>query len=225
MKLSALSIVVTAYLFVAAINLAPANDPGSPPAGKIQVGILWWPADPNMAMHSFSSRIEECLTKTLEDAAPEIAIRDHKIVHDMLYPLMEFGTQPASEQAFAELLRRDDVRGRLRDRGLQHLIAFSGSTRTSEWEGGIFCGGGYQAAGCLGFAWADKETILKAVLWDLRDDSAPVHEEATDTGTSMMPAFLLPIRIPARTQSDACEDLGQRIANSILKQTTNANVE
>jgi hypothetical protein len=183
--------------------------------GARSIGLLWWPADPSKAMYSFSSQINRCLTRHIHTALPEFSIIGHEAVQDMLYPMMEPDTQPDSELEFAELLRRDDVRARLAGKGLRYLVAFSGSTRTDEWNGGVFCGGGYGGAGCLGFAWATKKTALDAVLWDLQKDNGSKHATGSDTGTSMLPAFILPIPLLASTQSDACRELGTRIVSAI----------
>jgi len=176
------------------------------------VGLVWWPADPENAMYGFSKSIEKCLSKRLADSIPNIRLHDHMSVKDQLYPLLEFGTQPGDEQSFAELLRRDAVRLRLLGIDLDYLVAFSGETVTDNPEGGILCGGGYMAAGCFGFSWASKETVLHAAVWNLMNAEAPQHVDAIDEGTTIVPAFILPVPIPAQTQSDACRELGDRIA-------------
>lgn len=182
---------------------------------KRKIGLLWWPADPAQSMYSFSKDIDRCLTQHLLKAVPQFTLLQHVTVQDMLYPLMEPGTQPENEHDFAALLRREDVHLRLVDQGIRFLVAFSGSTHSEDWQGGMFCGGGYGGAGCLGFSWADKKTALDAVLWDLADVDRPELAEASESGTSIMPALLLPIPIPASTQSGACRELGRRISTII----------
>lgn len=186
--------------------------------GARNIGLLWWPADPSRSMYSFSRQIDRCLTRQFAKSLPDFSIVGHEVVQDMLYPLMEPGTQPGSDLDFAEMLRREDVRARLASRGLRYLVAFSGSTDTGERHGGIFCGGGYGAAGCLGFAWATKETALDAVLWDLKKNGS-THAAGSDTGTSMVPAFILPIPLIASTQNDACRELGSHIVSAIKEDT------
>jgi hypothetical protein len=176
------------------------------------IGLLWWPADPAQATYSFSRDTGECLLRELARSLPGYRLVGHGQVQDMLYPLMELATQPESEQEFAAVLQRADVRSRLAEKGLRYLVAFSGSTYHSGWKGGILCGASDGGGGCLGFAWASKTTALDAVLWDLAEAGKSAHAEATDTGTSVMPAFILPIPIPARTQTDACRELAVRIA-------------
>ncbi|MCI0400999.1 MAG: hypothetical protein L0Z68_06825 [Gammaproteobacteria bacterium] len=194
---------------------------------SISVGMLWWPADPSMNLHSFVSDVDQCLMRTIKKAAPEIRIMPHEPIHDALYPLMEPATQPKNEQAFAELLVREDVRSRLVRRGLRYLIAFSGSTTTTDDQakGGMLCGAGYGGAGCLGFIWWNKTTALNAALWDLENGAKPLHEDATAHGTSIVPAFILPVPLPADTLGPACRDLGLRIVEAIRGNTEQPKTE
>lgn len=182
--------------------------------GARNIGLLWWPADPSRSMYSFSRRIDRCLTRQFVKSLPDFSIVGHDVVQDMLYPLMEPGTQPGSELEFADMLRREDARARLAGKGLRYLVAFSGSTHTADWRGGIYCFASYAGGGCLGFAWAKKETALDAVLWDLQKNGAK-HAAGGDTGTSMLPTFIMPIPLIASTQGDACRELGSHIINAI----------
>jgi len=206
---------IVSILAMLSPETASAGKDPEQPAGET-IGLLWWPADPTQSMYSFSKDMDKCLMRYLLKAVPRFSLVRHEKIQDMLYPWMEPGTQPENEQDFAALLRREDVRLRLNGLGVRFLVAFSGSTRTEDWQGGIFCGGGYGGAGCLGFSWADKKTALDAVLWDLADIDRPESAEASESGTSIMPALLLPVPIPASTQSGACRELGKRIT-AIIK--------
>jgi len=211
-------------LFMLSPETASAADEREESVGEI-VGLLWWPADPAQSMYSFSKDMDNCLTRYLLNALPQISLVRHEKIQDLLYPWMEPGTQPENEQDFAALMRREDVHLRLAGVGVRFLVAFSGSTRTEDWKGGIFCGGGYGGAGCLGYSWAGKKTALDAVLWDLADIDHPELAEASKSGTSIMPALLLPIPIPASTQSGACRELGRRISMIIQERHVEQDID
>ena len=216
MKRFAVALAICAGVMLLIAAVVPAGQsPTVTDAGARNIGLLWWPADPSKAMYSFSNSIDKCLTRQFHQALPNVPVIGHDVVQDMLYPLMEPGTQPDTELEFAELLRRDDVRARLAGKGLRYLVAFSGSTHTDDWNGGIYCFAGYGGGGCLGFAWASKETALDAVLWDLQAPGGAKHATGGDTGTSMVPAFVLPIPLLASTQGDACRELGKHIVSAI----------
>jgi len=209
--------VAVALLFGCAAPAPPAPIAGPRPGG-ITVGIVWWPADPADPMHAFLSDLEECLTARIREVAPEIVVLPQRVVRDALFPLLEPATQPATEVAFAALLAREDVRTRLAQHGLRHLIAFTGGTNRAEPGGFILCGvaptppGG---GGCFGFVWQGETTALDAALWSLGDRPRVRREGAKIEGAFVMPAFVLPIPIPARTKAGACRELGTRIAGAI----------
>ncbi len=208
--------VVAAWAAAVSIALVPHAAHG---ADAIRVGVVEWPADAGETVSTLDSKIEDCLTARLREAAPEIVVVPQRAIRDALFPLLEPSTQPQSEAEFAALLARPAVHARLVERGLRYLVAYSGGTRRAPPQGGILCGAGMGGGGCLGFSWHGEATTLDAALWSL-DASAPLHHErAAVEGTFMMPAFVLPIPIPARTEARACQELGTRIAEAIREAT------
>jgi hypothetical protein len=197
-----------------AVPLASAQTPA-----PILVGIVGWPFDAD-GLHALTSDVEICLTERIRDVAPEILIVPQRTIRDALFPLLEPATQPQSEEAFAKMLARDDVRARLSARGLRYLVAFAGGTRREDWGGGVLCGGGFGAGGCFGFMWRGERTALDAALWVLDGGSPLRREGAAVEGTSIVPAFLLPIPLLAQTGGEACRELGTRLANAIRESAT-----
>lgn len=216
MRASVMRLLVTASCFLCPPLLA-ADAPAT-----VAVGIVWWPADPEHATEALGSEIEECLVTRIQEAAPEITVTRQHAVRDLLFPLLEPATQPATEADFAALLARADVRARLAAHGLAYLVAFTGGTRQDAPGGVVLCGAGYGGGGCLGFAWRGETTALDAALWSLDRGAKLGHEAATVEGTFMLPAFGLPVPIPARTQAQACRELGSRIAR-VIRQTAADN--
>ena len=180
---------------------------------KIGVGLLWWPAKPKVEEDRFSRRIGKCLAGQVAAQTPDVYIVGNEAVRSMLYPLMEIDTQPQTEEAFGELLASTPVQARLKENDLQFLIAFSGRTLEDDGGGSMLCGGG----GCLGFVWEDKETRLNAVLWTLYGSDEPTRVHISKQGTAIMPTILLPVPIPADTQTSACKALSFQIAERIKK--------
>lgn len=184
---------------------------------SIQVGLVSWPLDKTHSSSALGGDIEECLVSRIHDVAPEIVLIPQRVIRDALFPLLEPATAPETEEEFAALLAREEVRRRLASRGLRYLVAFAGGTMRPDWKGGIFCGAGYGGGGCLGFAWQDETTALSATLWSLADVNILQREDAKAEGISVLPAFVLPVPIFARTRQSACNELGSRIALAIRK--------
>lgn len=177
----------------------------------IRVGIVWWPADPADAMSGLGSDMDDCLTKRIREIAPEIVVVRQRAIRDALFPLLEPATQPATEVEFAALLAREEVHARLARHGLRYLIAFTGGTIKDKPGGFILC-----SLGCLGFSWQGERTALDAALWSLGDGTSVRRREgAKAEGAFVMPAYVFPVPIPARTEAKACHELGTRIALSI----------
>jgi hypothetical protein len=215
---AALLLVGAAVLPLAGVTTwARAQSAAAPP---VTVGLVWWPADPADAARALGDDLSDCLTAHMAETAPELAVIAQRTIRDALFPLLEPATQPATLEAFSALLVRKDVRERLVRRGLRYLVAFAGSTDKRAPGGQILCGAGYGGGGCLGFAWQDETTRLDAALWSLDGAATAQREQALSEGTSLWPAFGLPIPIPARTRAAACHDLGSRIATAIRQAET-----
>ncbi len=187
----------------------------APVIPTIQVGLVSWPADTTNLTSAFGGDIEDCLILQIRDTAPEIILTPQRQVRNALFPLLEPATQPGSEAEFAALIGRQDVQNRLARQGLHYLVAFTGGTSKGKPGGFIACGGGFGAGGCLGFAWEDESTRLDAALWRLDTTEIVRREGAKVEGTSVMPAFILPVPIPARTRSTACRALGTQLVAAI----------
>lgn len=201
---------LAALLFVLMTGFAWATEP------QAVIGLVWWPADPADPRHKFATETEECLATTLRERAPGVRIVHHGVIRDALYPHLEPATQPPTATAFAELLARTAVQERLRSLGLTHLVAFTGGTHVAPFQGGILCGAGYGGGGCLGFAWQDKITSLAAALWNLERRERVAQEEARSEGTTIVPAFLLPVPLIADTHTAACQELGAQVARDVM---------
>lgn len=182
-------------------------------AAGTRIGLVWWPADPTNPANPFIRSLENCLTEQLAATCPESRLIMPDTVRDVLFPLMEPATQPETEEAFAALLTRSDIRPRLMKR-MDYLVAFAGGT-AKEPKGGVMCGGGFGAGGCLGFAWINKDTRIRVVIWDLGKATPATHQDSRVEGTTWIPAFILPIPIPAFTETEACHDMSRQIVEFI----------
>ena len=175
------------------------------------IGMLWWPSSSQSANSKFAGDIQRCLSRHISKALPVRPLIMMQRIRKLLYPLMERSTEPKTEKEFVDLLNRRDVHRRMLAYGITHVVAFSGSTDADEYSGPFFCGAGFGGGGCLGIAWSHKETSLRAVTIDLATKGNVKDVSAVDKGTSLLPAFVLPIPIPAATQEDACRNLAEQI--------------
>ena len=94
---------------------------------------------------------------------------------------------------------------------IHYIIWIDGHTETTNSAGSIGCSVGPGGAGCFGFGTWDKESAYEATIWDF-DKSQIVGKISADaSGTSYMPAIIVPIPLIARVQNGACEGLGTQL--------------
>ena len=70
-------------------------------------------------------------------------------------------------------------------------------------------------AGCFGFVWWDKDSSYKVAIWDLKETASVGDIRAQVSGTSYLPAVVIPIPILVNTRGTACKKLVQHF-NSLL---------
>lgn len=192
------------------------------PQGGIKIGLLWWPSEGSMRDYWTGREVEECVANILREEEPQLSIIPQQVIRDLLFPLMEPRTQPRTEAEFGSLLARSDVHERLSKGNLNYLLAFSGSTKTSDGKGGVLCGAGYGGGGCFGFYWEGKNTRLDGALWSIEgnpsvDNSKPEKLHGAAAGETLIPAFILPVPIIAPTEYVACRELANHTLRIIRK--------
>ena len=70
--------------------------------------------------------------------------------------------------------------------------------------------------GCVGFQWWQKDSSYEASIWDLKTASSAGIISAAVTGTSYMPAIVVPIPIIARTKAAACQGLAKQLREFLV---------
>jgi uncharacterized RmlC-like cupin family protein len=78
------------------------------------------------------------------------------------------------------------------------------------------CAAGPGGGGCFGFAWWQNDSKYEASVWDLQglEDTGKVSTDVS--GTSFLPAIVIPIPLIARTQAHACGGLADQLKLFII---------
>lgn len=200
-----------------AATLRPASRAASArPAGQARILLV-----PNIGswLHTDAARARSCVGQRLETRTGTFEIVPVAEVRLGFFPWLEPGTAPKTTGDLLHWLATPPVRSRMQALGVRYLLEFHGGTTTEMPGGGIVCGGGYGAGGCLGFAWGSRQSAFRATLLDARADSPPLETGSSRRGGAYMPAFILPVPIMAATQRHACEDLRRRL-RELLEQDT-----
>ena len=152
-----------------------------------------------------------CLRTGLEKrVTPKPKIMETAAFQDAMFPWFEFEHAPRTARELNALLLQPLVRERIASLNVRYLISIAGSTDADGFPG-MLCGYG----GCLGLAWEDRTSQLNAVVWDIMSGDQAGELSVTSSGTSVIPAFIIPFPFIAYTEWEACEalaaNLGQRL--------------
>jgi hypothetical protein len=130
---------------------------------------------------------------------------------DALFPWFEPRTAPAETKGLPDLMQRPGVPEMIAEKGIRYVIWLDGATDRVAGGGSMSCAAGPGGGGCFGFAWWQNDSKYEASVWDLKglEDAGTVS--ADFSGTSFLPAIVVPIPLLARTQSKACRGLADQL--------------
>lgn len=136
---------------------------------------------------------------------------------DSLFPWFEPRTAPAETKGLTKLLERPGVAQAVKEMGVRYIVWLDGDTETVAQGGSLSCAAGPGGGGCFGFAWWQKDADYEAAVWDLDGNESAGTVTADFSGTSFLPALIVPIPLIARTQSAACKGLAQQLRAFIVQ--------
>ena len=130
---------------------------------------------------------------------------------DALFPWFEPRTAPADTKGLPNLMSRPGVLQAIAKKGVRYIVWLDGDTDRVAGGGSLSCAAGPGGGGCFGFAWWQNDANYEASVWDLTglEDAGTVS--ADYSGTSFLPAVVVPIPLFARTQSKACKGLSDQL--------------
>ena len=132
-----------------------------------------------------------------------------------LFPWFEPRTAPAETKGLSKLMARPGVAQRLEDQRVRYIIWLEGDTERVAGGGSLSCAAGPGGGGCFGFAWWQNDADYNASVWDLKGLESAGTVTADVSGTSFLPALVVPIPLIARTQTAACKGLADQLRTFI----------
>ena len=152
-----------------------------------------------------------CLNRSLSKNQDQFNIISTTEFQNIFYPWFEPSTAPQNIEELPKLLGKQIIKDKLDELEIKYLVKVTGETKTNSSSGALSCAAGPGGGGCFGFAWWDDTSSYEASVWDLSQETSVGNLSANVSGTSVIPAIVIPIPILARTQSNACEGLTQQI--------------
>ncbi len=153
----------------------------------------------------------DCVGQSIGRGSDRLRVIPNKEFVDALFPWFEPRTAPADTKGLPDLMARPGVPEMIREKGVRYVIWLDGDTDRVAGGGSLSCAAGPGGGGCFGFAWWQNDAKYNASVWDLTglEDAGTVS--ADFSGTSFLPAIVVPIPLIARTQTKACQGLSDQL--------------
>jgi len=161
-----------------------------------------------------------CIEENLARGNEGLTVIPHDEFVDSLFPWFEPRTAPAETKNLAKLMDRPGVADKIAEQGIRYIIWLDGDTERVAGGGSLSCAAGPGGGGCFGFAWWQNDADYDASVWDLDGLESAGTVSADVSGTSYMPALVIPLPFIARTQSRACKSLADQLHSFIVQDET-----
>ena len=157
-----------------------------------------------------------CIENALGRGSNGLRVIPHNEFVDSLFPWFEPRTAPAETKGLAKLMERPGVADKIKEQGVRYIIWLDGDTEKVAGGGSLSCAAGPGGGGCFGFAWWQNASDYDAFVWDLVGLQSAGSVSADFSGTSFLPALVIPIPLIARTQAKACKGLADQLRAFII---------
>ncbi|GAB1264581.1 hypothetical protein [Aurantivibrio infirmus] len=152
-----------------------------------------------------------CVGNSLGSSSGGINVVPEQQFIDKLYPWFEPRLAPVHTKALERLVKQEEVAAVMDEYNISHIVWIDGKTETTGSSGSIGCSIGAGGAGCFGFGTWDEESEYEATIWDYEDHALLGKVSADASGTSYMPAVVIPIPIIANVQKSACKSMAEQL--------------
>lgn len=152
-----------------------------------------------------------CVGESVGRGKSGLRVVPHHEFVDALFPWFEPRTAPAETKGLPGLLARPGVTEKIHEKGVRYIVWLDGDTDKVAGGGSMSCAAGPGGGGCFGFAWWQNDANYEASVWDLEEQEDAGTVSAEFSGTSFLPAIIIPIPLIARTQTKACKGLADQL--------------
>jgi hypothetical protein len=157
-----------------------------------------------------------CVENALASGRQALNVIPNNDFVDSLFPWFEPRTAPAETKNLARLMERPGVAEKIAEQGVRYIIWLDGDTERVAGGGSLSCAAGPGGGGCFGFAWWQNDADYNASVWDLEGLESAGTVTTDVSGTSFLPALVIPVPLIARTQAKACKTLADQLYSFIV---------
>ncbi len=158
----------------------------------------------------------DCVGDAIGRGSGSLRVIPHEEFVDALFPWFEPRTAPSDTKGLPDLLKRPGVADTIAEKGVRYVIWLDGDTERTTGGGSLSCAVGPGGGGCFGFAWWQNDSKYEAAVWDITALETAGTISADVSGTSYLPAVVIPIPLIARTRAKACQGLADQLKMFIV---------
>ena len=170
--------------------------------------------------HKTSGETEDdfvgCVSNKTSGGKDALSVMSERDFMDQLFPWFEPRTAPLNMRELTYVISRPLISEKIRAIGVRYLVWVEGTTERSEESGALQCtvvSGGIPA--CFGFLSWESGSDYEASVWDINRGITVGKVSSEASGTSIVPALIVPIPFIARVQTQACISLSEQLKTFI----------
>ena len=170
--------------------------------------------------HKTSGETEDdfvgCVSNKTSGGKDALSVMSERDFMDELFPWFEPRTAPLNMRELTYVISRPLISEKIQAIGVRYLVWVEGTTERSEESGALRCTvviGGIPA--CFGFLSWESGSDYEASVWDINRGITVGKVSSEASGTSIVPALVVPIPFIARVQNQACISLAEQLKTFI----------
>jgi len=156
----------------------------------------------------------ECVGERMGQGDNSISVVPEREFIDAMFPWFEPRNAPLRASDLERFMIEDIVARKMDEFRIRYMVWLEGETETDR-SGSLSCAVGPGGGGCFGLAIQEDDTNFDATIWDLESLRNVGQINAAATGTSYMPAFVIPVPLPARVEANACNRLAVQLKDFV----------
>ena len=153
----------------------------------------------------------DCVGAALGRGSAGLRVVPNNEFVDAFFPWFEPRTAPADIKELSVFMSRPGVAEKISEKDVRYVVWLDGETDKVASGGSMSCAVGPGGGGCFGLSWWTNDSKYEAAVWDLTGLESAGTVSMDASGTSFIPALIIPIPLLARTQSKACKGLADQL--------------
>ena len=162
----------------------------------------------------------DCVSEQITRKSDGVNVMSGSEFVDAVFPWFEPRTAPLDVSDLSNVISRPLVAERIEEIGVRYLVWIEGNTERSSESGRLTCNiisGAIPA--CIGFLTWDSDSNYEASIWDVKTGVHAGRVSAEASGTSFVPAVVVPIPIIAQVRQSACTGLSDQLRAFLVSES------